>query len=95
MLSVLAIYVNDQNVDAEENCFGSMTEICENERNTSKKYMEYCRHGEVCLSELLSCTQLMKEVSCSDSPEFHNYWVHIREYNDALAFLSMSYKNSN
>ncbi|GBM58541.1 hypothetical protein AVEN_268613-1 [Araneus ventricosus] len=74
-----------------------MSEVCKfcgalywkNEVNSSEKYTKCCHDVKVRLLNLTEVPDLFKELLCSNSQEAKNYRQHIREYNAALAFVSM------
>ncbi|GBN79933.1 hypothetical protein AVEN_236474-1 [Araneus ventricosus] len=81
---------------SEHDC-GLMTEVCNvcqafywrNELNSSNKYTKCCHDGKVRLPNLAETPDLLKELLTNNPLEVRNYQQHIRDYNAALAFVSM------
>jgi hypothetical protein len=52
--------------------------------------MSYCKKGEIVLPPVRESPNLLKRLLTRDYPNSDSFIKHIRQYNSALAFTSMS-----
>jgi hypothetical protein len=72
------------------NCEYCNARYWKHELNASNKKTKCCHDGKISLDPLFETPTLLRELLTGDKREADNYREHIREYNSAMTFASMS-----
>jgi hypothetical protein len=63
---------------------------CTTQKKSTPSYCSCCHHGKVLLNLLPDPPPALRLLFTGDSPQCKNFWLHIRQYNCALSFVSFS-----